>query len=180
MGYRLRLGRIAKIEREKYRGKTSEEVEQMIEEDLSPYRLPEHEELYEIGKYVYFPDGQEEFYDFNIREEYESDFQIMSKEGLKKIIEWYQSEVLDRYKELMELSEKDDQDSKDEVMGFFYRKIQDWDGKYDVHPYWLDQDKDHSDGAVVRSWSMEYAIFNLVHIYRYFDWENDYLIYSGW
>jgi len=26
----------------------------------------------------------------------------------------------------------------------------------------------------------EYAIFNLVYIYRTFDWENDYLIYSGW
>lgn len=56
-------------------------------------------------------------------------------------------------------------------------KAEEWSGKY-IRPYYLDED--NTDGEIVSSWKIEYAIFNLVYIYRTFDWKNDYLIYSGW
>lgn len=40
---------------------------------------------------------------------------------------------------------------------------------------------DLEDGIeVTTSWKYEYAIFELVRIYKTFDWENDYLIYYGY
>ena len=49
--------------------------------------------------------------------------------------------------------------------------------KFKLTPYILGDSKP---GSIVSSWFKEYAIFNLVHILHTFDWDNDYLIYSGW
>lgn len=42
-------------------------------------------------------------------------------------------------------------------------------------PFKLDDDDD----SVSRSWKYEYAIFQLVHLYKTFDWKRNYLVYSG-
>ncbi len=175
MGYRIRLGKIAKIERDKYKGKTYDEVDSMIqaiESEDSPYYPPEYTELHEIGKYVNFNDNLEGFYDFDIYEACESEFHIMTKENLKFIIESYHKDTHDYYIKL----------EKDPSLhtGFFKKKRMIWDPEISLGcvPYYLDQEK--TDGEIVQSWSKEYAIFNLVYIYRTFEWEKDYLIYSGW
>lgn len=178
MGYRTRLGRIAKTEREKYKGKTCEEVEAIInDEGRGPYRLKEHTELHELGKYVDFNDGLESFYDFNIVEACESEFHIMTKDNLKVIIDAYHDKIHQHYKELA--------DGKSEADGvevdvFLQRREKMWSRTHNfgLLPYYLDEE--HTDGEIVKSWQYEYAIFNLVYIYRTFDWENDYLIYSAW
>ena len=66
---------------------------------------------------------------------------------------------------------------KDDVQVFINSKAREWGNKF-LNPYYLDEET--TDGAIVKSWEYEYAIFNLVYIYRTFDWENDYLIYSAW
>lgn len=53
MGYRTRLGRIAKKEREKYIGKSLEQLQSEFT-DFWPCRPLGHEELYEIGKYAHW------------------------------------------------------------------------------------------------------------------------------
>jgi len=179
MGYRVRLGRIAKSEREKYKGKSYEECSKLYGDkyDCFPsYRLPEHEELFEIGKYWDFKhetgetEKLEGFYDFDVYKECESEFYIMSKPQLLKIIDWYHDKIYLYFQDLY--------DGKEDPQVYFASKVNEWKDKKWTKPYWLDEE--HSDGEVVRSWKYEYAIFNITHIYRTFDWENDYLIYSGW
>lgn len=173
MGYRARLGKIAKFEREKYRGKTEEEVESMMQEDEAPYRLKAHTQLYEIGKYVDLKGEAEPFYDFELKEE---EFHILTKEQLKDIIDWYHQSTYDYFKGLLNKIEKGNYtEVEDHIQG----KVLEWEkNDWEVYPYYLDQE--FTDGVVVRSWKIEYSIFNIVHIYRNFDWGNDYLIYSGW
>ena len=174
MGYRIRLGKVAKSEKEKYSGMTYKEVEATMPECSALYRPPFHTELYEIGKYVDYSDGVEDFYDFDIQELTESEFGIMSKDCLKKCIETYHKEISDYYIKLEKEPERHP--------GYFNRKVRQWypEKHLSITPYYLDEPSDKTDGEIVRSWLMEYAIFNLVYIYRTFDWENDYLIYSGW
>ncbi len=178
MGYRLRLGKVKKTEEEKYAGKTYEEVTEIIEkieEDSAPYRPPFHTELFEIGKYVKYDKHMIPFYDFDIEADCEAGFYIMTKEGLKFIIGDYHLKVYNMYKNLSN-------ESRRNTRAFFERRAREWDSssklKMNMNPYYLDEEK--TDGEIAKSWQYEYAIFNLVHIYRTFDWDNDYLIYSGW
>ena len=193
MGYRLRLGQIAKSEKEKFAGKTYEEAEAMMGDDESLYYPKAHTELYQIGKYVDFSEGTQPFYDFDIYEATESEFLIMDKVGLKLIIDSYHEKIHDNFKEMhayVTASEEERQRMDEEafyhggdrIANHFREKADEWTiggqlgGR--ILPYRLDEED--PDGEITGSWSYEYAIFNLVYIYRNFDWENNYLIYSGW
>lgn len=161
------------------------------------YRPPLHVELYELGKHVNFPEGRSPFYSFDLEED---EFEIMSKEGLKAIILDYHKNIKEFYKGRFESlgGEKTlDNNARNilrdkrrkyhqvdkfvfhDVLCDYYGKVSEWDSKWTV-PYYLDEPYKETDGALVRSWKFEYAIFNLVHIYRTFDWERDLLIYNGW
>jgi len=173
MGYRARLGKIAKAEREKYRGKTEEEVNAMMQDDEAPYRLKAHTQLYEIGKYVNLKGESEPFYDFELDE---NEFHILTKEQLKNIIDWYHKSTYDYYNKLLNEIENGKYES---VYSHIHSMLMEWEkNDWNITPYWLDQK--HTDGFIVQSWKIEYSIFNIVYIYHSFDWENDYLIYSGW
>ena len=176
MGYRSRLGRIPKTEREKYVGKTCKEVFYLGSEGPVPYRPPGYEQLYEIGKTALRPKDMSEFYSFDLYDAAEYEFFILSKSGMLEIIEAYHSWILEMY---TELESGTDEDRK----RFIASKVRKWgddSSKFGICPYYLDEPTENCDGFLVRSWNYEYAIFNLVHIYRTFDWENDYLIFSAW
>jgi hypothetical protein len=135
----------------------------------SPYRPPGHTQLYEIGKYLVFETEElSDFYDFDISE---SRFSILTKEGLKKLIQLFASWVEESYKKLTTAT-------FEELKIHARQMHMEWENCFDYHPYVLDQE--NPDGEMAHSWKHEYAIFNLVYIYRTFDWENDYLIYSAW
>lgn len=171
MGYRARLGKIAKKERDKYKGKTYLEVYDMLPED-APYRPLEHTQLYELGKYVEYGEGLEPFYDFDVYEECEAEFHIMTKEKLRDIIKDYHYKNHKYFKDLYE------GDDLEQIKNYLRTKLREWGDSSSRQPYWLDQK--NTDGEIASSWLYEYAIFNLVYIYRTFDWKNDYLIYSAW
>jgi len=171
MGYRLRLGEVKK-------NKTSDKFRDMSLEDTvsyyakssdAPYRPAFHTELYEIGKDVSF-DSSEPFYTkFCITHEYESDFSILDKKALGPVIEYYRGSTQEYYKKLFDKPHED-------MKLFAESKVREWDRRFP--PYYLDDE--NTDGFLVRSWSMEYAIFNILYIYRTFDFDKKYLIYSGW
>jgi hypothetical protein len=187
MGYRIRLGKVSKKEKQRFKGMTYEQAKKEIGYEESLYYPPFHTELYEIGKYVDFKVGRLPFYDFDIEKETDAEFDIITKEGLKAIIDSYHESTFKHYSEMLKPFERfiknpemdylpSEEDIK-EVVAAISRKVNAWKSEF-VKPYWLDEER--TDGEIVRSWSIEYAIFNLVYIYRTFDWENDYLIYSGW
>ena len=190
MGYRLRLGEIDKKIAEKFRHKSYKEIMKgkNKDEEFNYLVLPQgYKQLYELGKYVSYNKGTKRFYTrFNIKKR-EYDFFIMSKEGLRYIIEEYAESTKTHYEELFNkaktflqkppVSAKMKRAIIEEFISHFNFMQMEWTNKY-CKPYWLDE-KD-TDGEIVRSWKMQYAIFNLVYIYRTFDWENKYLIYSGW
>jgi hypothetical protein len=197
MGYRTRLGKIAKTERQKVIGKSADQIRQMYEgREDSPYYPKEHTQLHELGKYVEYSSDHnfEQYYSFDIQEEFESEFHILTKEDLEFIINDYHKRIHQNYSfyekvfkgEVLTEEEKerfgiyfedeDNKEAKRRVSEFFRDRVREWgDGPFKLKPYSLDKEQD-----LIQSWQYEYAIFQLVEIYRNFDWENDYLIYSAW
>jgi hypothetical protein len=176
MGHRVRLGFVAKeyrdacahLEnndawfRERYEFDADDEP---ICSD-SPVRPSEHTQIYEIGKYVSFSDGMEDFYPFHLDE---SEFKICTKADLARIIGEYHSMIAEYYNKLGTKCGTDFETHK-------LTMITEWSNGF-MNPYYLDETR--KDGAIVQSWMREYAIFNLVHIYQTFDFDKNYLIYSA-
>lgn len=197
MGYRYRLGKVSKKDHEeKFKGKTYEELKKNYKLDDDSFPLaypPEYTELYELGKYFEMNYDCSPFYAFDIKE-HDYDFWIMEKTGLEKIIAQFHTEIKKYYEIRLKivqeetLSEQEQQECgiffaeeniqeklKNAIIHHFSNKVSDWSLKFGLRPYSLDKEKD-----LIQSWSYEYVIFQLVEIYRNFDWENDYLIYSAW
>lgn len=177
MGYRTRLGRINKEMKNAVQGMSHDEVCKHFG-IRSVYRnMPDYEELHEIGKYIDFSDGTGRFFDFDVYEETEAEFFIMTKEQLAKAIKSYADDVQGYYQELLDKFRNPKHDTKHEIDCLLREKADNWSQEC-VPMYYLDEER--HDGNITPSWKKEYAIFNLVEIYRNFDWENDYLIYSSW
>jgi len=169
MGYRARLGKVAKKEKEKFIGLSYEEAEKLIDKNSAVYRPQFHTQLYELGKYFNLTQGTIPFYDFDLEKECETEFYIMSKEQLKELIEEYHDLIYQNYEHLAQGNKN--------VQMFINSRAREWCSNF-LNPYYLDEEE--TDGELVGSWQYEYSIFNLVYIYRTFDWETDYLIYSAW
>jgi len=168
MGYRARLGKIPKSCREQYKGLTVDRVTELIGDDCySPYYPPQHIQLYELGKYISYGKDKEQFYDFDCYKECESEFVILTKPDLADIIETERKDIAEFYSTATD-------ETKIQIVDNLARE---WDNKF-MKPYYLHEKE--TDGPLVSSWDRSYAIFNIVQIYRSFDWENDYLIYSAW
>jgi len=176
MGYRSRLGKINKKGSEFLRNFSWEEAEEYFNDhNNGGMSYPSlHTQLYEIGKYYSFPseDPLEPFYkNFDIYKKMESEFHIMQEKHLRIIIDDFHSQIFEYFEKLL-ANEKDRE-------AYFINKVNEWKPKnWEVYPYHLKRGK--TDGEIVRSWKMEYSIFNITYIYRTFDWENDYLIWSAW
>ena len=102
--------------------------------------------------------------------------------------------AIDALRELIKKNYEELRDSKDKEYLFFENKAKAWskvsefldisqlpeekqDSINHLHfPYNIALD----DAQIVSSWEYEYAIFELVRLYKSFDWENNYLIFLGW
>lgn len=176
MGYRIRLGKVNKKTAEKYRHKSFNTLYEYYKNRKDSMYYPEyHTQLYEIGKYVSYEEGRLPFYTkFDIKEKEESEFDILTKDGLKYIIKEYHKNIFEYYSKVLNKSEEDSRYAIDHIK----YNLREWAKNYNLSPYYLDEKK--TDGPIVSSWKMEYAIFNLVSIYRFFNWNKNHLIYSGW
>ena len=182
MGYRLRLGRFPKHKHKKYKHfKSEEEAQEWFEKHDSRhahYRPQEHQDLIELGKYVDYRRKDlevEEFYDFEL---VENDFVIVGKEFLLHVIEEYRKNTEEWYRELHNSFKEG---TTGEVEMHLKNKVAEWDKTYLNHlKTEPNEDGQGEDGRLTSSWKFEYAVFNLLFILHTFDWDNDYLIYSGW
>lgn len=109
---------------------------------------------------------------------------IVTKEAVKEAIDVYQEKIVNYYKELVEYKQprrlpfgfvisrsKKHKDNKLQSMArdqYFY-----WSNEYAVN---LDEDSD----SLTNSWMYEHEIFDLVRIYKTFDFENNYLLFYGY
>lgn len=151
------------------------------------------EEVHEFGK-LYWDDTAERIYSkgkplFSIDQVQDKFFDykpyVVGKDGLLEAISIYQEKVVKYYKDLL----VDGQDRhiplgitirqedvksidkllshiKDKIRSMVYRGI----ANIDEKDKW----------QVTPSWEYEYSIFNLVHILKTIDWEEDTLLFYGW
>jgi hypothetical protein len=171
MGYRNYVGKISNEKYEEGKDLTQEESEKLYGEDFWTAReLDEFQELHNFGKYCQFEieDHLEEFYTKNKNVYGDCEFHILSKEGFLKIIEWYRLKIYTYYKDLQSQTEKE----KD---AHFSSSVREWEGRFGM-PFNLDEDKE----TVVVSWKYEYSVFELVRIFKTFDWENNKMVWYGY
>ena len=156
---------------------------------LSPYKVGK--EIYELGKYseIAFKLESERpslFTSEELKERYSDyGFALLTKEDFKTVIEAYRQKIINWFQSL--LNPEDDliipaKLSKEErkhlaIEHEIQNKIDSWGGKcFGILPIDLDETRERITG----DWSYEYAIFELVRLYKIFDWENDDLDLDGW
>lgn len=168
-----------------------------------PPSFPHLKELICLGKYVDFTRGgkYKNFFSF---EHPDGEFVVVDKEFLAKVIEEYRSAIHANYvkmhdimkrltdkKKMEEVSEEfknidalQDYESKDAeafhcIKERLRRGVFEWgilDGGF-IPAYKLDDTG--PDEFISTSWSYEYAIFNLIHLYKTFDFKKNYMVYYG-
>lgn len=121
-----------------------------------------------------------------LKERYSDDgFALLTKDDFKAIIEFYRQKIVDWFQSLLNPNESRidaNKLSKEERKHLEWEyeirdKLDAWSGKYfGISPIDLDESRDRITG----DWSYEYAIFELVRLYKIFDWENNELVLVGW
>jgi len=177
MGYRVYFGSLPK---------TEEPV--IITEEGYQDTNPLTKQLIELGKYVSWrPKGAVNL----IHDDMEC--YVADKEFLLEIIENYRqlnyeyfNDFHTRFEEMTKRIVNDGEKLTDadltllsEANSYYYRKGQSGWGEWTTNllAVNLDESQPHE---VCRSWLYEYSIFNLVHVLKTFDWENDNLLFYGY
>ena len=156
---------------------------------FSPYKIGT--ELYELGKYseIAFKLESERpslFASEELKERYSDyGFALLTKDDFKAIIEAYRQKIVEWFTYLLNPDESrigSNKLSKEERKHLEWEheikgKLEKWSGKYfDILPIDLGENRERITG----DWSYEYAIFELVRLYKVFDWENNELALVGW
>lgn len=159
------------------------------DEWLPPYRVGK--KLYELGKHsgIGFKLESERpsmFTSEELKKRYKDDgFALLTKDDFKAVIEAYRQKIVDWFERLLSPDKSPitfNKLSKEERKRLEWEyeirdKLDSWSGKYcGILPIDLDESRERITG----DWSYEYAIFELVRVYKAFDWENDDLVLVGW
>ena len=155
---------------------------------VSPHKIGT--ELYELGKYseIGFKLESERpslFTSEELKERYSDDgFALLTKDDFKAVIKFYRQKIIAWLESLLSTDERicfsdeltKEQYQFEELKREVQDKIDSWSGKYfGILPIDLDESRERITG----DWSYEYAIFELVRLYKIFDWENNDLVLVG-
>lgn len=135
-------------------------------------------EIYELGKYNVLalqfeenrPDGwgseelRKRYWDYG--------FVPLSKIDFRAFIDSYRNEIANWYQEL---ANEKGEDREAIWRSVFQERADRWNGVCGTDPI----DPDGSTPRITPCWLYEYAIFELVRLYKTFDWENDELVLMG-
>lgn len=163
------------------------------------------DELYQLGKYVdeFDPSLFSQVFEKEETQRYfseEQDFHLVGKEFLEAVIKMYRDKIRENYKNILApffdegghakapfLKSRDNPIMNDAEISGIYDALhqvksmaQEWGiatwGQMDDGdvPYRLDRGDE-----ITTSWKYEYVMFELVRIYKTFDWENNIMIYHG-
>lgn len=138
--------------------------------------------LFEFGKYYENSDemykhGDSLFSSDELNELY-SDYGaiVIDEDGLLCAIEWNRQKVLGIYQDLLRETSSDVFDKRsqmDRLLSHARDYLHWWDRK---GPGCLSKDSD----SIVDSWLYEHVYFDLVRIYKTFDWDNKSMLFLGW
>lgn len=168
---------------------------------IEPWK--EGKQIYEFGKYVSFKYPEKSFKPFfkdgKLMERFSDyDLLVVNKDFFLAVINHYSENVKEYYNEMltpifgtlnnMNLRRGNEatfirkwdfslmtEDEKNKVMEcLLHVKDMACEWEYFKHPYDLENDR------LCKSWKYEYTIFELVRLYKTFNWNKDVLIWCGW
>lgn len=162
--------------------------------DIKQFENENHYALYEIGKDLFCTEdcefnsdmhlyGDTLFKSIELRERFQ-DYDVIvldDKIGLEQTIEWIRALMLKCMKELMMKNSPDrwdDRSQLDRMKDYIQCRIQCWESEFllDFRPYILDTDKER----LCRHELYDFIIWDLVRVYKNFDWQNNSIILMGW
>lgn len=191
MGYNSGLGKINKIELQKLKAMSKDEViitynDYYKDGDQDEYYVPSPStfitRLHDLGKGINYESevvdrfGTRVFEFPEAKDEYYCDFEFaeITQEGFKFIIEYYMEKTSSYYQQLADGLNVIGGNTND-LSRFLIRRAVDW--KPDGKPSGVLNFNESI--SLTHSWDYEYNAFNLLMIYKQFDWENDSLIIYG-
>lgn len=150
-------------------------------------------EIHEFGK-LYWDDTAERIYSKGVplfsKKEVQEQFcdyvpYVVGKDGVLEAIAIYQEKVIDYYKGLLKDGQdyslplgltihKDDVKSMDKLVEHIEDKLR------KILFLGLADTNEENKWKVTSSWEYEHSIFNLVHILKSIDWEQDTILFYGW
>lgn len=140
------------------------------------------DELHEFGKYwegsdEMYKHGDSLFTSEELNEKYEDYGAIvLDEEGMLCAIEWYRQHVFELYEDLLREKSNNEWDSRPQ----FERLVE---HARDYRMWWRNAGPGNLNKEcekIVSSWLYEHAYFELVRIYKTFDWDNKCMIFMGW
>lgn len=139
--------------------------------------------LFEFGKYYensneMYKHGDSLFQCDELNAAYE-DFQaiVLDPDGLKSALDWQRDHIIEMYEDLLREKSANEWDSRpqlDRLISHAKDYLYWWksgNGPGNLRP---------GSNSLVSSWLYEHTYFDLVRIYKTFDWENSSMIFMGW
>ena len=123
-----------------------------------------------------------------IKEHSDIDYYSISKEGFKQIILAYRQRIIDYMKESIDLYEhpEEKESSKhwftEDVVDLMKSELREWEYPYKDEKgnnRYFCIDLSDNKNKVSGSWKYKYGIFDMIAVYKNFDWENDLMVVYG-
>ena len=107
-----------------------------------------------------------------LRDDFDCDYYEFKKKGLELFIRKYEELIINEFKELYNTPEEED--LKEHFKSYLRRKVWEWGSHLAI-----EKDLDKDPYRVNNSSWFEYTIFNLIHLYKTFDFDNYRLVLWG-
>lgn len=102
-------------------------------------------------------------------------FYLISKEGFQALIENYRQRIAAHFKQMLgQAHQIQDKGLEDERFSYIYFRAQEWGNDLGIKPYDLESEN------LTNSGNLEYAIFDLIRLYKVVDWDKELITISAW
>jgi hypothetical protein len=104
----------------------------------------------------------------------EDRFYIINKEGFQALIEYFRQKIANNFKELLGDPKQSNKAEDDARFSYIYFRLQERDNNFNIKPYNLEKE------FITNSSTPEYAIFELIRIYKTINWKTQLICISAW
>lgn len=173
MGYRNYFYSLPREEYEQIKDMTNAELNLFYknppEEEFNYLSIPNIKLIHEFGKYCDFDINHtlSGFFTNNSNDDSDTEFSIANRETFRIIIKDYINKITTNYQILV------DENNPEKLLQYSIANLSEWDMGWAI-----DLNKDNP--SISTSWKYEYIVFELVRIYKSFDYKNNILIYCGY